>query len=289
MRVRHLRLAGVLLAGAALALGPAGAGHAADAEDGETDTGISVTIPSTAPTDDPTGDPTGGPTGDPTRGPGAGPDPSDGPGGGNGAGGGTGTGGAPGGGDPGGPGSPGDTPGGGSGDPTGGPDAPGDGGTTDPEECEPAEPAVPQEPATDGDDATLDDDVHLAGDEVVATGNGFGDRERVQAVLFTEPQVVRTVRADAKGVVDAALEIPDETPPGPRALQLTGWCGQIALAEVLVGSPGGEATGLSIPAWAWWTGGGVGLAGLGAGGWYVLRLMRAPGAGLPVGDAGVAA
>lgn len=289
---RPLRFAGVVLAAAALVLGPIGAAHADEAED----TGISVTIPDVDPTDDPTDDPTPNPTektpNPPGDGPGGGPsgngDDPDGGGSGGGTGGGTGDPDDPGTGD-----SPGDdTPGGGTGDPRDdGPDTPGDSGDdADPKECAPIEPPLPQEPADDGDAAKLDEDVRTAGEKIVVRADGFGEREKVQVVLFAEPQVVKTVRADGKGVVQAPVTIPEKTPSGPRALQLTGWCGQVAVAEILVASPGDEAAGAGIPAWAWWTGGGVGLAGVGAGGWYVLRLMRTPGAGLPVaGNAGVTA
>jgi hypothetical protein len=288
---RPFRLAGVVLTAAALLLGPAAAGHADEAED----TGISVTIPDVDPTDDPTDEPTDDPTDDPTpkppgNGPGDGPsgngdDPAGGGGSGGGGDGGTGDG------DTGdGPGD--DNPGGGPADPTDdGPDAPGgSGGPKDPEECAPIEPPVPQEPAADGDAAKLDEHVRTVGEEVVVRASEFGEREKVQVVLFTDPQVVTTVRADSKGVVEAPVTIPEKTPSGPRVLQLTGWCGQVALAEILVASPGDGAAGGGIPAWAWWTGGGVGLAGVGVAGWYVFRLMRAPGAGLPVaGSAGVTA
>lgn len=287
MRTRRpLRLAGVLLAAAALLLGPVAAGHADEAED----TGISVTIPDVDPTDEPTDDPTDDPAPNPPgNGPGDGPsgngdDPADGGGAGGTGGGTTGTG------DGGTGGGAGDnTPGGGTTDPADdGTEAPGS--DPQPEECAPLEPPVPQEPADDGDAAKLDETVRPAGEQVVVRASEFGDREKVQLVLFAEPQVVRTVRADSKGVVEVPVTIPEKTPSGPHALQLTGWCGQVAVAEILVASPGSGAGGAGIPAWAWWTGGGVGLAGVGVGGWYVFRLMRAPGAGLPVAsDAGVTA
>ncbi|WP_129783832.1 hypothetical protein [Promicromonospora panici] len=289
MRTRRpLRLAGVVLAAAALLLGPAGVAHADEAED----TGISVTIPDVDPTDEPTDEPTPDPTDDPAPNP-PGNGPGDGPSGngddpaGGGSGGGTGGGGTGGTDDPGtGGGTGNDTPGGGT-DPED--DAPGDSADVpDPEECAPLEPAVPQEPADDGDAAKLDETVRPAGEEVVVRATDFGEREKVQLVLFAEPQVVETVRADGEGVVEAPVTIPEKTPSGPHALQLTGWCGQVAVAEILVASPGDGAAGAGIPAWAWWTGGGVGLAGVGVGGWYVFRLMRAPGAGMPVaGNAGV--
>lgn len=287
---RPLRLAGVVLAAAALLLGPAAAAHADEVED----TGISVTIPDVDPTDDPTDEPSGDPTDDPAPNP-PGDGPGDGPSGtGDGpAGGGSGAG-TDGGGtgdtdDPGtGGGTGDDNPGGDPADDA--PDAPGDSGDGDPDECAPLEPPVPQEPADDGDAATLDETVRPAGEEVVVRATEFGAREKVQLVLFAEPQVVRTVRADGEGVVEASVTIPERTPSGPHTLQLTGWCGQVAVAEILVASPGGAGAGAGIPPWAWWVGGGVGLAGLGVGGWYVFRLMRAPGAGLPVaGDAGVTA
>lgn len=297
MRTRRpLRLAGVVLAAAALLLGPAGAAHADEAED----TGISVTIPDVEPTDDPTGEPTPNQPGDdepgddepgddPGRGDGgAGGGGSDGTGGGGT--GGTGTGGT-GGDGVGGGGTGGGTPGGGTDPADDDPDAPdasGDDGG--PEECAPLEPPVPQEPAEDGDTAKLDESVRPAGEKVTVRATEFGAREKVQLVLFAEPQVVKTVRADSKGVVEAPVTIPEKTPSGPHALQLTGWCGQVAVAEILVASPGGAGVGAGIPPWAWWAGGGVGLAGLGVGGWYVFRLMRAPGAGLPVASGtGVAA
>ncbi|MFI8524144.1 hypothetical protein ACIGB8_06845 [Promicromonospora sukumoe] len=276
MSAARVRLAVVLLGAAALVLGPAGAGYADEGED----TGISVTIPDVDPTGEPTEDPTGDPTddpddptGDPTR-PGAG--------GGNGAGGGVG-GGVGDGGGAGGAG--GGGAGGGGGDPVDD-----DPETPDPSgKCVPAEPVVPTEPAADGDPATLDDDVRLPGDGVVVRAKGFEDGERVQVVLFTAPQRVESARADGRGVVEAAVTLPDEVAAGPRAVQLTGWCGQVAVAQVLVAAPGSQVGG-GIPAWAWWTGGGLGAAGAGVGGWYVVRLMRAPGAGLPVaGSAGVAA
>ncbi|MFJ3407149.1 hypothetical protein [Promicromonospora sp. NPDC090134] len=276
MRLRHLRLTGVALAAVVLLLGPAGVGHADESED----TGISVTIPRTDPSDKPTDESTGEPTDDPTPGPSApGDGPGDGdPGDGGGAGGGAGGGGD---GDGGGTGD-----GGGSADPTDPPDpAPSD----DPA-CEPAEPAVPQEPAADGEPAGLDKDVYLAGQQVTVTADGFGKDEKIQLVLFAAPQIVETIRADGAGVVEAVLTVPSGTTSGPHALQLTGWCGDVALAELLVGSAGDASGAGGIPAWAWWAGGGVGLVGLGVGGCYVVRLMRAPGAGLPaVGDAGVTA
>ncbi|GAA2226729.1 hypothetical protein GCM10010413_22520 [Promicromonospora sukumoe] len=282
MSAARVLLAVVLLGAAALVLGPVSAGYADEGED----TGISVTIPDVDPTEEPTEEPTEDPTGEPTDDPG---DPSgdptrpgasdgNGAGGGGGAGGGVGGGGGAGG--AGGGGS-----GGGGGDPADDdPSTPGPSG-----KCVPAEPVVPTEPAADGDPATLDDDVRLPGEEVVVRAKGFEDGERVQVVLFTAPQRVESTRADGRGVVEAAVTLPDEVAAGPRAVQFTGWCGQVAVAQVLVAAPGSQAGG-GIPAWAWWTGGGLGAAGAGVGGWYVVRLMRAPGAGLPVaGSAGVAA
>lgn len=290
MRTRPLPLLGVVLAAAALVLGPAGAGHADESED----TGISVTIPDVGPTGEPTDDPTDDPTGRPTTKPGDTPadGPGDGPGGAGGGGsdggsdagsGGGGSGGDGGTGGSGGTDGPGDTGGTGGSGPAD--DAPGSTATPAPDECVPSKPAVPTEPAADGGTATLDEDVRVAGEEFLVRGKGFEARERVQVVLFTEPQVVSTARADGRGVVEAPVTVPEKVPSGPRAVQLTGWCGQVALAQVLVASPG-EAAAAGIPPWAWWTGGGVGLAGLGVGGWYVFRMMRAPGAGLPVAEAG---
>jgi hypothetical protein len=284
MRTPPFLFAGVVLAAAVLLLGPAVTAHADEAED----TGISVTIPDVDPTDDPTGEPTDDPTDDPApnppgNGPGDGPpgDGDDPAGGGPGDTGGGGAGGTGDGGTGGGTG--GDTPDGGTDPEDDAPDVPADSGDgVDPDECAPLEPPVPQEPADDGDAAKLDETVRPAGEEVVVRASDFGEREKVQLVLFAEPQVVKTVRADSKGVVEAPVKIPEKTPSGSHAVQLTGWCGQVAVAEILVASPGGTGAGAGIPPWAWWTGGGVGLAGLVVGGWYVFRLMRAPGAGLPV-------
>jgi hypothetical protein len=154
----------------------------------------------------------------------------------------------------------------------------------------PEKPPVPTEPATEGDIAGLDKDVYLPGQKVTATGDGFGKGEKVQLVLFAEPQVVSTLEADRNGKVEAVFTVSGKTTAGPHTLQLTGWCGDVALAELLVGATGDDAAAAGVPAWAWWAGGGLGVVGVGAGGWYVFRLMRAPGAGLPVaGGAEVAA
>ncbi|MFD2026291.1 hypothetical protein [Promicromonospora aerolata] len=289
MSLGHLRrrVGGLLCAAsltAAAATGTltlsAGVAHAADDEG----TGVSVTIPEGAPTDDPTDEPTDGPADEPT-GPGTGPTSGGGDGrGGSGGSGGSGgaSGDAPGTSGPGGSGGPG-TGGGGTGGGNGTGAATGsDGGAADAtpsgtQKCVPERPPVPAEPATEGDIAALDKDVYLPGHKVTAMADGFGKGEKVQLVLFAEPQVVSTLEADRKGTVEAVFTVSGKTTAGPHTLQLTGWCGDVALAELLVGSAGGDAAATGVPAWAWWAGGGLGVVGVGAGGWYVFRLMRAPG------------
>lgn len=143
--------------------------------------------------------------------------------------------------------------------------------------CSPAEPEVPSSVATSGGDASVDKPVYEVGDTVIATAGGFGSGEQVQLVLFSEPSLIGTFTADEAGAVKAEFPVADGTLPGPHTLQFDGWCGNVALADMLVGSVAGSTAGQQgVPQWAWWAGGAAGALLLAFGGRRVLRLMREP-------------
>lgn len=140
----------------------------------------------------------------------------------------------------------------------------GAGASTNATVCTPAEPAVPTRPATSGEAAAVDKEVYIEGDTVVATATGFGPSEKVQVVLFNDPSVVHAVTADASGAVRAEIVVDDELRPGTHALQLTGWCERVALADVLIGTAGSlAAAGMqAVPVWLWWMLGVIALLAL---------------------------
>lgn len=146
--------------------------------------------------------------------------------------------------------------------------------------CTPAEPPMPTGAATSGDEASVDKDVYRAGEDVTATASGFAAGEQVQLVMFSEPTLVGSFTADDTGTVRAVFPVSDEALPGTHALQFTGWCEGVAIADVLIGSgaidTGSAASG--IPVWAWWVAGALGVLVIAVGGWYVVRVMRAPAA-----------
>ncbi|GGH49859.1 hypothetical protein [Microbacterium album] len=150
--------------------------------------------------------------------------------------------------------------------------------TDDAVACTPTEPAVPAQPASGADEATVDKDVYRVGEEITATATGFGPQEQVQLVLFSEPGLIGSFTADDDGTVRATFPVSEKTPPGPHTLQFTGWCDGVATAAVLVGSAGSAADAeQGIPAWFWWVGGALLVPATLWAGWYVVRLMRAPG------------
>jgi hypothetical protein len=143
--------------------------------------------------------------------------------------------------------------------------------------CVPTEPAVPTAPESAGEPVATDRSVYLPGQQMTVTAAGFPAGEQVQLVLFADPAVVGTFTADAAGTVEAVVPVAEETAAGRLTVQLSGWCTGVALGDVLVGSATADDAGTQgVPAWAWWAVGGVGLAGAGVGGWWLLRAMRAP-------------
>jgi hypothetical protein len=150
----------------------------------------------------------------------------------------------------------------------------------EPKEC--VEPEAPSGPATSGEEATVDGTIHLPGERVVARAAGFGAGEQVQFALFTDPQVLGTFTADEKGAVRAELPLAKDAQPGTYAVQFTGWCETVAIAQVLVGSESSAAADapFGVPPWAMWTGGGIGAAGLAFGARRVFLAMRVPAEGV---------
>jgi hypothetical protein len=139
--------------------------------------------------------------------------------------------------------------------------------------CVQVEPAVPSAPAGDAWAGGVDKDYYLPGNKVTATASGFGSGERVQLVLFSDPQLIGNFTADAEGQVEAVFAVADDLPAGTHQIQFTGWCASMtALAEVLVGSPPAPAGDRGIPAWVWWL---VALAVLVALIWSIRCFIRA--------------
>lgn len=146
--------------------------------------------------------------------------------------------------------------------------------------CTPTEPAVPTKPATNGDKATTDKNLYLPGQQVTATGSGYAAGEQVQLVLFSDPQLVGTFTADPDGQVQAVFPVADTTSSGSHIIQFTGWCKKIETATILVGAvadgTGAAATGSVLPPWIWWP---IGAAALGAFAfalWRIIAAMRGP-------------
>lgn len=101
----------------------------------------------------------------------------------------------------------------------------------------------------------------------------------MQLVLFSDPTLIGTFTADGSGQVQAVFPISDTTLAGNHTLQFTGWCKKIAVTDVLVGSAVIATTGeQGIPPWLLWTGGGVAVLAAALGGWWLVRVMRAPAA-----------
>lgn len=153
---------------------------------------------------------------------------------------------------------------------------------TTPVACVPKEPVVSTTPATGDSEAATDKDFYVHGETLTATAAGFGAAEQVTLTLYSEPTLAGTFTADATGTVTASFPIAAETLAGSHTLQFTGWCGAISTAKVLVGASDSafEMGVQGVPAWAWWTGGGVGGAMLVAGAWWAVKAMRAPAAAL---------
>lgn len=153
------------------------------------------------------------------------------------------------------------------------PAAPGSTATTQ-QGCVPAEPAVPTTPAVTQDKAVVAGDVFRAGEPVTVAVEGFTASQKVQLVVFGDPALVATFRADESGKLEASFVLPAGTRPGRHVLQLTDWCHKVATADVLVGATPTALGEQGIPAWVWWVGGGVGIVMLGCGTWWFIGLLR---------------
>lgn len=252
-RIPSLRL---LAAGAVLVVGglavPFSPAVAADPNPSATaGATVSVTVPSATPT----------PSDTPP--PGQNPPSSGGSGGGNsGSGGASGTGGGSG---SGGSGS------GGSG--SGGAGAPAGAAT-------PTEPTIGKAPSTSAQQATVDKAAYNAGATITVSFGGFTPNEKVQIVLFSDPILIGNFPADAAGTLTQSFQLPSDLPAGAHTVQLTGWeSKKVATASIVVASAATAAAPdvQGVPIWAWWVGGALLAILAGAGIWWLIRTMRAPG------------
>ncbi|WP_152631132.1 immunoglobulin-like domain-containing protein [Agreia bicolorata] len=121
---------------------------------------------------------------------------------------------------------------------------------------------------------TLSAKTIVAGDTITVTGRGFGEGDRVDLTLFSEPVLLATVDADENGRFTATVRIPLSTPAGEHTVRAAGSeSGALAEAKLTVeaapvapaGSGGGGPLAL--------TGSGALFTGLGA-----LALLLAGGA-----------
>lgn len=143
------------------------------------------------------------------------------------------------------------------------------------------EPAISGTPATTAEEAKADAVTYPAGGRVTVTAEGFTPGEQVQVVVYSEPVLIGNVPARDDGTFEHAFGLPSEIAPGTHTVQLTGWQSQrVAQVKVVVtGEPltAGQAPALpDIPAWLWWVLGGIAAVLVLVGGWWIVRVMRAP-------------
>ncbi|WP_167047002.1 hypothetical protein [Salinibacterium sp. ZJ454] len=156
------------------------------------------------------------------------------------------------------------------------------GGTTTPTPQEtpaPTEPAIPGAPAANGAEAKVDGETYQAGASVVVTADGFTPGEQVQVVLFSDPQLIGNVAANADGTFEHSFALPDDLAAGRHTVQLTGWASKhIATADVFVttGPLAADASVPVIPTAVWWVLGILAVLLLAGAFWWVIRIMRAP-------------
>jgi hypothetical protein len=116
----------------------------------------------------------------------------------------------------------------------------------------------------------------VPGQSITVTGRGFGEGERVDLTLFSEPVLLATVGADESGRFTATVRIPLSTPAGEHTVRAAGSeSGSVAEAALTVqavpAAPGAAAPGAGGSLSQ--TGSGALYAGLGA-----LALLIAGGA-----------
>lgn len=136
--------------------------------------------------------------------------------------------------------------------------------------CVPKEPVLPDVPDSEAREASVDKDTYLQGETITITADKFQPNEQVQLAMFYQPTLIGNFKSDKTGVVHAQVAVTKEMQTGTHTLQLSGWCGGTAVADVLIGTPGERVSqqGLAIikPGW-WWVLGAGGAAALGIFGW----------------------
>lgn len=154
------------------------------------------------------------------------------------------------------------------------------GGPADTTARPPAEPRIAATPATQSEKATTDKEHYLAGENVSVRFDGLTPGEQVQIVLYSTPQLIANIGAGADGVLTHTFTLPTDLAPGTHTLQLTGWeSARIGTVQIFVTAADAVAVAESsqgVPGWVWWAAGIAGALLLAGGGWWVIRVMRAP-------------